>query len=158
MHDCYLAQLKSIAKHVRSFKMLNKSNSTDYFLFFGSNNILGLEKMKEAMWKADPQGEFTFSDYTDASGLMNLFDKPDYDLLRAQIKNKFDGLETTVEAVHEFLVAETAFLSSHFKTNVLKPVEANGELEAFRKDGKGRRRGTFPDGTWIRFKFTKPKA
>ena len=157
LHDCYLAQLKSVAKYVRSFKMVNKSNSTDYFLFFGSNNILGLEKMKEAMWKADPQGEFTFSDYTDASGLMNLFDLPNHDLLKSQIKTKFAGIETPVETIHDFVVAETAFLPSHFKTPVLKPMEASGELEAFRKDGKARRRGTFPDGTWIRFAPAKPK-
>lgn len=151
LHDTYLTQLRQIAKHVRSFKMLNKNNGTDYFLFFASNNIKGLEKMKEAMWKADPQGEFSFSDYTEARGLMNLFDEPAFDLLKSQIVAKFAGLEVPVETVKEFVIGETAFLASHFKTQILKPMEDAGELEATRKDSKRRRKSTYPDGTWLKF-------
>ena len=56
IHDIYRDQLVESAgiRYVRSFEMLNKGNRNDYFLFFGSNELLRLEKMKEAMWKVDP--------------------------------------------------------------------------------------------------------
>jgi three-Cys-motif partner protein len=66
LHGIYKEQLKKEAniKFVHSFKMTNKTNRTDYFLFFGTNNIMGLKKMKEAMWKVDDSGVFEFSDAT----------------------------------------------------------------------------------------------
>ena len=157
LHDTYLIQLRQVAKYVRSFKMLNKNNGTDYFLFFASNNIKGLEKMKEAMWKADPQGEFEFSDYTESLGLMNLFDQPNFELLKSQLIKKFSGLEVPVEILREFVIGETAFLASHFKTQILKPMEDVGELEASRKDAKPRKKGTYADGTWLKFATFKHK-
>lgn len=46
IHDIYLGQLRTAAKYVHSFEMMNSSNSTDYFLFFATNSLKGLEKMK----------------------------------------------------------------------------------------------------------------
>ena len=65
--DLYRDQLsqRAGARHVRSFEMRNQRNTTDYFLFFASNNRLGLSKMKEAMWKVAPGGGYSFSDATD---------------------------------------------------------------------------------------------
>jgi three-Cys-motif partner protein len=64
--DLYRDQLSQRcgARHVRSFEMRNQRNATDYFLYFASNNRLGLSKMKEAMWKVDPGGGYAFSDAT----------------------------------------------------------------------------------------------
>ena len=64
LYSIYRKQLEKIAKHVIAFKMIDKSNRVDYFLFFGTNHIEGLKAMKHAMWKADPIGNFQFSDYT----------------------------------------------------------------------------------------------
>jgi len=66
LHSIYKGQLERDAdiKFVSSFKMINKINKTDYFLFFGTNHITGLKKMKEAMWKIDKSGLFQFSDAT----------------------------------------------------------------------------------------------
>jgi three-Cys-motif partner protein len=67
LHDLYLRQLKHAAgaKYVRSFQMRNAAGVTDYYLFYATNSPIGLKKMKEAMWKVDESGEFTFSDATD---------------------------------------------------------------------------------------------
>ena len=67
LHDLYMKQMREVAgiKYVRSFKMSNDKDVTDYFLFYGTNELLGLKKMKEAMWKVDESGEFRFSDATD---------------------------------------------------------------------------------------------
>ena len=65
--DLYRDQLtqRAGARHVRSFEMRNQRNATDYFLYFASNNRLGLSKMKEAMWRVSPGGGYPFSDATD---------------------------------------------------------------------------------------------
>ena len=34
------------------FEMSNERDVTDYYLFYATNELLGLKKMKEAMWKA----------------------------------------------------------------------------------------------------------
>ena len=67
LHDLYQRQLLQAAgaDFVRSFAMRNERNTMDYFLFFATNNELGLEKMKEAMWRLDESGTYTFSDATD---------------------------------------------------------------------------------------------
>jgi hypothetical protein len=62
--DLYRKQLRTIARFVRSFELRDKNDRVVYHLFFASKNSLGHLKMKEAMWKVDPRGEFRFSDAT----------------------------------------------------------------------------------------------
>ena len=38
--------------------MRNERDVVDYYLFYATNNILGLKRMKEAMWRVDEAGEF----------------------------------------------------------------------------------------------------
>ena len=57
--------------------MRNERNASDYFLYFASNNRLGLAKMKEAMWKVDPAGGFTFSDATNFDQAVLFQPEPD---------------------------------------------------------------------------------
>ena len=146
IHDLYQRQLTTNggAKYVRSFRMRNKSNRTDYFLFFGTTNLKGLDKMKEAMWKVDPSGSYDFSDLTDPSQPVLFSATPNFDLLKALLQNKFRGTTTTVDAIQEFVVAETAFYSGQYKTNVLKPMEASGEISAVGANPT-RRAGTYGD-------------
>jgi len=153
IHDIYRDQLIQSAgiRYVRSFEMLNMRNRTDYFLFFGSNKLIGLEKMKEAMWKIDPNGTYQFSDYTDAKRMSNLFpDEPDYDLLKVMILDEFRGKEISMKELGDFVLVHTPFLRTHFKTSILKPMEKSGELKVTRAKSK-RRKGTFPDETKVRF-------
>ncbi len=44
------------------FRMVNKYNQTQYYLIFGTQYYLGMLVMKRAMWSADPEGTFAFSD------------------------------------------------------------------------------------------------
>ncbi len=152
IHDIYLTRLKREAQFARSFEMLNMGNRTDYFLFFASNNLRGLEKMKEAMWQVDKTGTFQFSDYTDVRRSLNLFgDEPDYDLLKNIIVERFKGKDLSIEDLGDFVVAETPFLRTHFKTRILRPMEAAGELSVVSAK-VGRKKGTFPVDTVMRFR------
>jgi three-Cys-motif partner protein len=151
IHDLYLKQLRTCARYVHSFEMLNKGNSTDYFLFFATNNLKGLEKMKDAMWKVDDTGSFQFSDHYDARGLMSLFSaQPNVAPLRDAILRNFAGRQISIEKLRDWVIAETEFLPKHLKGPVLAPMEAAGELSIVSPAPK-RRKGTFSDGTVLKF-------
>lgn len=155
IHALYERQLKddAWARFVRSFEMRNKKDATDYFLFFATNNVKGLVKMKEAMWRVDPSGTFQFSDAT-VPGQLVLFELgPDFVALRRQIEGRFSGRTVAVEDVERFVVEETAFLPSHYKRRVLAEMEKEQPpaLQII-SSAPGRKRGTFPPGMRIRFR------
>ena len=113
IHDLYLEQLQTVGEYVRSFEMVNKSNSADYFLFFATNSLKGLDVMKHAMWKVDPAGEFSFSDFTNSKEQSPLFEAaPDYDWLREIITDKFANIEIEIEALGDWVVANTSVLAN----------------------------------------------
>src|SRR4029077_14828127 len=109
LHDLYLRQLHTGATHVRSFEMSNARDVTDYYLFYATNELLGLKKMKEAMWKMDESGEFQFSDATDPNQFV-LFEKaPSLPTLEARIVSEFSGKDVTVSDIENFVLVVAAF-------------------------------------------------
>ena len=153
LQDLYKNQLKNFVEidFVKSFKMINKFNKTDYFLFFGTNNILGLEKMKEAMWRADPRGKFMFSDATYDPKQSVLFSPtPNYALLKKEIVDEFKGKQISIEDLENFVIIKTEFLRGHIRKKVLDIMEPAGEIEII--CSKKRRLKTYPKGcTKIKF-------
>jgi hypothetical protein len=149
LHDLYMRQLHTAAevKYVRSFQMRNERDVTDYFLFYGTNNLLGLEKMKDAMWRIDETGEFMFSDATDPNQIV-LFAEPRLDLLRDEIVKSFGGAEATVDEIKRFVIGATAFRKAHYKRKVLRPMELAGEIEPVNPK-PGRQPGTYADGSLV---------
>ena len=87
----YDRQLRSFAgaKYVRSFEMRNDNNAVDYYLFYGTGHLLGLDKMKEAMWKVDPSGRFQFSDATDPAQMTLFGSEPDLPTLKRLLADRF---------------------------------------------------------------------
>ena len=150
LHNLYQDQLRQVAgiRYIRSFCMRNKRNTTDYFLFFGTNNSLGMKRMKESMWKVDPTGTYEFSDNTNPNQLL-LFSQPDYTVLQCMISGHFKGQSVSVEEVEEYVIAETPFYK--FKNEALRPMESAGQITVISTNPR-RRRGTFAEGkTRIRF-------
>jgi hypothetical protein len=125
LHDLYMRQLKDAAgaRYVRSFQMRNASKVTDYYLFYATGSLTGLKKMKEAMWSVDPSGEFTFSDATDPRQLVLFGVTPRFEDLRLQILTRFADRTTTVGEIEEYVLAETAFCHTHYKRQILRPME-----------------------------------
>jgi three-Cys-motif partner protein len=159
-HDLYLSQLRDAAKvaHVRSFEMRNERDVTDYFLFYATNSLLGLKKMKEAMWRVDELGEFSFSDATNETQLVLFERKPPLEELLRQILDRFDGHEATVSEIETFVIAKTAFRETHYKSQVLKPLElANPPLIQAVNPSQGRRLGTYADRN-LRLRFISPPS
>ena len=153
LHDLYTRQLRQAAgaRFVRSFAMRNERNTMDYFLFFATNNELGLRKMKEAMWRVDESGTYTFSDATNPNQSVLFTLEPDRKLLGRLILQRFGGQDTAVKDVERFVVCETPFRETHHK-KVLKELEEAGDMAAIDPPVK-RRRGQFGElGMTLRFK------
>lgn len=144
LHGLYLDQLRSVAgaKYVRSFEMRNDNNVTDYFLFFATNSPKGMAKMKEAMWKVDQSGEFRFSDATNPAQELLFSRAPDFDALGRAVVTRFAGKDATVAEVEDFVLAETAYRETHYKKQVLAPLEREGKVVAVTPPG-GRKPYTY---------------
>jgi hypothetical protein len=145
IHDLYRDQLHTAAnaRYVRSFEMRNQRDVSDYFLYFVSNNLLGLTKMKEAMWKVDPGGGVSFTDATNFDQTV-LF-QPEFDKrqLRKLIAERFAARRARVGDVEKFVVEDTPFNANHYK-RVLAELEGAGGFLPINPPPK-RRKGTFPD-------------
>lgn len=146
-HDLYMRQLQSsaYARYARSFEMKNVGNRTNYYLFYATNSPLGLKKMKEAMWKVDPSGDYTFSDATNFSQFVLFDNAPRLEILKAQMVNKFQGKEATIQEIEEYVIAETAFRETHYK-KILKEIEQSRPAGLEVVDPlPTRRKGTYPN-------------
>ena len=147
LHQLYGRQLQDVAggSYVRSFQMRNERDVVDYYLYYATNSILGLKKMKEAMWKVDRAGEFMFSDATDPNQAVLFENEPRYDLLMQQLLARFGGCDASIGEIEEFVLAETAFRETHYR-RVLKSLElATAPVIEVVDPPPGRRRGTYPD-------------
>ncbi|HEU5377259.1 MAG TPA: hypothetical protein VFV38_17660 [Ktedonobacteraceae bacterium] len=122
--------------------MKNQHNATDYYLFFATNNLLGMKKMKEAMARVDPTGAFVFSDFTDPNQML-LFSEPNYGELERLLSTHFRGKTVSIEDIEEYVIADTPFWK--YKAEALKPMEAASKIEVISLDPK-RRRGTYAEG------------
>ena len=153
-HNLYKSQLTKCAKiqFVRSFMMINKYNKPDYFLFFGTNSELGLEKMKEAMWKVDTLGAFQFSDATYDPKQAVLFEPtPKFGPLKRQILNKYHGKKVDIGDLETFVIQETEYLRSHIRKPILFPMEQETSPQIKVHFNGHRRKMTYPQGTIIEF-------
>ncbi len=132
--------------------VLTKGNKTDYFLFFGTNNITGLRKMKEAMWKVDKNGTFQFSDSTHNPDQPVLFElEPDYRQLKNIILKEFKGKLVSIAELENFILTQTPFRETHYKKQILVPMEKAQPPEIRVKYGIKRRKYTFPPQSIVEF-------
>lgn len=144
LRDKYTAQLTDQAgfKYVRPFEVRDiRRNRTIYFLMFGTHSIRGLNVMKQAMWKLDPEQGVLFAGLT--SGAPLLFEPEPHLLpLRASIRERFGGETVEVKAIEDFVIVETDYTSLHYK-GVLKDMETQGTLECLSR--RKRRYSYLPD-------------
>ncbi|QHZ55777.1 three-Cys-motif partner protein TcmP [Brevibacillus sp. FSL L8-0520] len=144
----YANQLNTEAKvkYVRTFDIRNTRNATIFDLIYATNNEIGLDKMKTAMWKADPQGNFTFRDTTNKGQMVLFEDEPDLSPLRRELLENFAGKTVSIETIEQFVITETAYLTSHIRRKTLTPLEKEGIISVNRTGKSG-----FPSGTKISF-------
>ena len=146
----YKRQLKlNGAQHVLRFELFEGGRLV-YVIFFGTNGLEGCDKMKQAIWKAAPFGDFRFrsgqiGQLALDGGLVNF--GPLEDALLEQFGTK--GWQS-IKDVENFVKSDgTDFHSGHLKVKTLKPMEAKGKLKVVRPARK--RAGTFASGTRVLF-------
>lgn len=150
IRQLYKNQLESEAniEFVRSFE-LRRGNRPSYYLYFGTNNIRGLEKMTNAMWRVDPTGGYSISDKTFGQNV--LFEpEPNWDKLKSIVQEELKDQTIKVDKLLNWVLVNTGFKTNGVKTNVLKPMEKNDLIEIV--DSPRKRDLSYPDGTHIHIK------
>ena len=153
LKNLYQRQLNKAAKFVRYFEMRDHDGRLVYYLFFASNNALGHLKMKEAMWKVDPLGEFSFSDSTDPNQTLLFALEPSMDPLAADMAAKFRSAgQVPIKRVETYVQDGTAYLRKHMGEALLQ-LETDGKVKVAenKTDGKKRRAKTFPNEALVTF-------
>ena len=152
----FAESLRKVAKFVRFFEMRDAAGTPIYDLFFASDHPLGHYKMKEAMWKVAQSGGYSFSDGVDPKQAI-LFSADPGESLAPPLWDFFRDRTVDAAEVLEYTRDQTAFLNQHARA-ALKLLEADGGVDGCRievaetkKDGKPRRKSTFPQGTIITF-------
>jgi hypothetical protein len=153
LKNLYHRQLNKAAKFVRYFEMRDHDGRLVYYLFFASNSPLGHVRMKDAMWKVDPMGDFSFSDSTNPNQplLFNL--DPSTAPLAADMTAKFRSAgQIPVRRVEAYVQDCTPYLRKHMGEALLQ-LETDGKLRVAedKTDGKRRRAKSFPNEALVTF-------
>ena len=155
LYGLYCGQLKLAgAKQVLHFEMYD-GNRLVYAIFFGTKNLEGSDKMKEAIWKVVPTGDYRFRSGMDSQLHMGAT-LIDYGSLRRALHEEFKTKpKVDIETVTDFVKSDkTDFYSGQLRTHALRPMENEGILEVY--FGAKRRKGTYPPGSLLTFRSNRP--
>ncbi len=145
LFDLYAKQLKANgARNVLHFELYEEGRLV-YAIFFGTKSLEGCDKMKQAIWKVAPTGDFRFRS--------SRIDQPilgeemiDWSLLQSAIRDQFRGKGwQPIKAVEDFVKSDAvSFHSTQLRKHALVPMENEGLLEV--QEGTRSRPSTFPAG------------
>ena len=148
--ELYKSQLKKAgAKYVVHFE-LYEGNRLVYAIFFGTKSLTGCDKMKQAIWKVAPFGDFAFRG-THSDQMTLSLEFSDFSPLITSLQKHFkEAGWVSIEVVKDYVMSdETDFHSTQVKNNALKWLEEKKLIE-INPDTRNRVK-TYPDGTMIRF-------
>ena len=138
------------AKYVLHFDV-RENRRLRYTMFFATGNLLGCDKMKEAIWKVMPSGDFVWRGVHARQMSFDL-SLQDPSLLQDSLRQNFSGGGwVPVGDVRRFAQSDlTPFPSSRLRRDGLIPLEDAGHLEV-RIPNRSRRKHTYPDGCELSF-------
>lgn len=150
MLQLYKTKLREIkkVKYVFSFEMRTSLHGLNYYLVFGSQHYLGLEKMKEAMKKIDQAGDYCFSDAGVIQTSLFRFDKPELHSLA--LYNAFRGRKVEYADLRDFALNESPFINPK---SMLRDLECEKNLIEVKSTDPRRRKGTFNEEKLLYVKF-----
>ena len=155
-HGLYERQLRNAgAEYVLPFELYS-GNRHVYTVFFATQNGQGCDKMKQAMWKVAPFGDFRFRGGMDRQFMLGA-EVIDFSPLRDDLLREFGLNEyVPIDLVENFMRTDrTLFHTSHYK-RVLADMEREGRVKA--KEETRRQKNSYPPGTVIRFVEPPPPA
>jgi three-Cys-motif partner protein len=148
LHDLYKQQLHDVCgfPYIQSFAMYEDRGKRVYDLYYCTREPLGLDRMKQAMWKVAPTGNFTFEDRF--AGQDVLFGtEVDTRPLQRHLCEHFAGQVVGIQTVIDHVIVATPFHSSHVKTKTLVPLQKAGKISSPNQ----RKANTYPPGTIVQF-------
>lgn len=157
--EAYWKALESLGWRGRPFRMINKHNQTQYYLFFATAHWEGMLAMKRAMWRAAPTGDFQYSDMINPQQ-PHLFDKALYDEdysqeLAKQLYENRRGQTISKQTLIQNDVAWHPICVERHLTRALKFLEYESTPPRITKvelpNGRRRRSKTYPDDCMITF-------
>lgn len=151
LHELYRQQLKEAgARQVVHFHLF-RGDRLKYSIFFGTSHSLGADRMKKAIWKVAPFGDFSFRGGRQDQMVLLGLAQPDPEPLAAVLQDHFgDAGWVTIEDVLDFVRSDqTLFHDSQVKKPVLKPMEQNRRLRV--DDDTRKKRFTYPKMCRLRF-------
>jgi hypothetical protein len=149
-------QLNELFEWVTSFQV-DPERHNDYYLLFGTGHRKGLRAMKQGMWRVDQTGGQAYKQaktYGPGQGQLfadsALVEALDLSPLARLLRARFGYDVFTIEDAEEYTLCRTKYLDSPHLRDVLRLLEKAGDLQAVNPPPT-RRRGTYPDGTKLRF-------
>ncbi len=153
----YQKSLEKLGWKIRPFKMINRHNQTQYYLYFATKNPLGMLAMKRAMWQAAPTGEFSYHDLSNPNQtrlLDSYFDETYSQELAEKIFTNNKGTYVTKQKlVKEDLAWDPICLDRHL-TSALRILEYENPPRIIDVANR-KKRGSYPDKCEIRFAESK---
>ena len=117
--------------HSLVFEMIDEGGH-ELLLVYGTGNVRGLEKMKDAMWSVDRVHGQRFRDPRDLDQLsFEISDEPDLTLLKRQLLSVLELGAISLEALKDFALHDTVFKGTHASTAV-NQLEAARQVECTR--------------------------
>ena len=154
LRKAYQDALEELRWQVRPFRMINKHNLTQYYLFFATNNYLGMLAMKQAMWRAAPLGDFKYSDLTNfqqACLFEHIYDEEYSKELAAQIYEVYKGQTLLKHAILQNELAWHPVCIGRHLTKALKLLEKESRIVKVEVPNRARKGKSFPDDCIITF-------
>jgi len=149
MFNLYKSQLKKAgAKYVVHFE-LYEGNRLVYAIFFGTKHLKGCDLMKQAIWKIDPFGDFSFHGTRSSQVELGL-EFNDFSSLVNSLQDKFRGLGwIDIDTIIDFVKSdESDFHSGQLKSKALQVMEKEELLDILA--GSRKRKMSYPAGTKLR--------
>ena len=148
IHDLYQRQLHDVCgfPYIQSFSMYDSRGKRVYDLFYCTREDLGLDRMKQAMWKIAPSGDFSFRDRFAGQDVI-FGDTVDTSALRRHLQQHYAGQAVTIQAIVDHTIVATPFASNHVRRNTLAVMQREGLISSPNQE----RKNTYPNGTIIVF-------
>ena len=148
--ELYESQLRaSGAKYIVHFD-LYEGNRFIYSIFFATQHLLGCDRMKAAIWRLAPGGDYEFRG-THSTQLTLGLNNPDFAPFKQALQDTFKGKGwVSIEQLVRFVQSDQIdYFSSHLKRKALVPLENECLIEI--DEGSRTRKRTFPEGCKVRF-------
>lgn len=154
LHEIFLSKVKGAADYALPFEVDASTGRgwAGYTLYFATRSVLGLEKMKQAMWNVDPVSGSGFAYAGNPDQLVMFSATPDFAALEAALRQKFGTTPFTIDQAERFTTVSTIFAAEwHLKRKTLEVAERAGRLTATTPGKPKRRVGHYTPGTVLRF-------